>query len=181
MGSSPHQPRDVRERFGALYDDLCTIATAMLRTRRGEIVPTELVHEAFVALQREERVRAAQHRSRLGGKPDSVFKACFGAACRDVLADRTRRRNAKKRGGDVDHKAASSSITFAGTGPVEAAVINDALAALERFDPLAARIVEQRVFAEMSIAECAEALAVSASTVDRHWRFAKAWLIRRIT
>ena len=89
MGTEP-EANDVRERFAQLYSQLRRVAEALLRKKPHSILPTELVHEAFVELQHEARRRQDAQRSELGGKPHSVFKACFGAACRDVLADRHR-------------------------------------------------------------------------------------------
>jgi RNA polymerase sigma factor (TIGR02999 family) len=51
--------------------------------------------------------------------------------------------------------------------------------ALTRFaveEPEAAKIVELRYFAGLSIDEAADALGVSRATANRHWAYAKAWL-----
>jgi DNA-directed RNA polymerase specialized sigma24 family protein len=179
MGSEA-EPDDVRKRFQQLYDRLCSVAEGVLRRRPQSITPTDLVHEAFVALQQEEQKRQAAARSQLGQKPDSVFKACFGAACRDVLADRRRRQHAKRRGGGVAHEEARSTIAVAGNGPNDEASVNDAIDALRQHDLLMAAIVEARIYGGLSVAECAGLFDVSPSTVDRHWRFGKAWLRERL-
>lgn len=171
---------DVRERFQQLYDQLCEVAEAMLRRHPHSIMPGDLVHDAFIDLQQEELRRQAVERSQLGAKPDSVFKACFGAACRDVLADRHRKKRAQKRGGDARHEPPRSSIEFGGDGPVDVAQVNEALEGLSRHDALMARIVEARLFGGLSVPECAQLFGVSASTIDRHWRFGKAWLRERL-
>jgi RNA polymerase sigma-70 factor (ECF subfamily) len=59
--------------------------------------------------------------------------------------------------------------------------IDAALAALAALDPLEARIVELRYFGGLTIEESAEALNVSAATVKREWRTARAWLYRRLS
>ena len=51
--------------------------------------------------------------------------------------------------------------------------------ALTRFaveEPEAAKIVELRYFAGLSIDEAADALGISRATANRHWAYAKAWL-----
>ena len=52
-------------------------------------------------------------------------------------------------------------------------------AALMRFaaeDPVAARVVELRHFAGLSIEDAATALGLSRATAYRHWTYARAWL-----
>jgi RNA polymerase sigma factor (sigma-70 family) len=47
---------------------------------------------------------------------------------------------------------------------------------LERQDATKARIVVLRFFAGLTMQEIAEDLGVSKSTVERDWRFIRAWL-----
>ena len=47
---------------------------------------------------------------------------------------------------------------------------------LEREDPRKGRIVELRYFAGLTGQETAEALGVSVGTIEREWRFIRAWL-----
>lgn len=174
--------RLVRDRFPALYTQLRAVAARVLEARRSPSQePSDLLHEAFVKMRDEESRRAAADRSLLGDKPDDAFKACFGAACRDILVDRVRRRVAKKRGSgrpadDVD----DASVVVPGQGPVDALVASDAIAALAGFDPQLAQLVEARVFGDLSVPECAELFAMSPRTVDRRWAFAVAWLRERL-
>src|SRR5689334_1368570 len=51
---------------------------------------------------------------------------------------------------------------------------------LERTDPEAARIVEQRFFLGLEIVEIAAILGLSEATVKRQWRATKAWLQARL-
>ena len=51
---------------------------------------------------------------------------------------------------------------------------------LERFDRRKAEIVTLRVFAGLKVEEAARALDISPRTVKSEWRFAKAWLVRRL-
>ena len=56
--------------------------------------------------------------------------------------------------------------------------------ALTRFaieEPEAAKIVELRYFAGLSIDEAADALGVPRATANRHWAYAKAWLRCELT
>ena len=55
-------------------------------------------------------------------------------------------------------------------------LIDEALTRLEREDPRKGRIVELRYFAGLTGQETAEALGVSVGTIEREWRFIRAWL-----
>jgi RNA polymerase sigma factor (TIGR02999 family) len=54
--------------------------------------------------------------------------------------------------------------------------LDDALERLAVEEPTAARIVELRVFAGLSVEESAKALGLSRATAYREWTFARAWL-----
>jgi RNA polymerase sigma factor (sigma-70 family) len=59
--------------------------------------------------------------------------------------------------------------------------LNDVLENLAKRDPELARIVELRFFVGLDVAETAEAMGISESTVKRGWATAKAWLHRELT
>ena len=97
-----------------------------------------------------------------------------------ALIDEARKRLAQKRdGGD--------QITLSDTNLGERAQVHDVLdvddllSELERFDALAAKIVELRVFGGLSIEEVAESVSVSIATVNRRWAAGKAWLTRELS
>jgi len=54
--------------------------------------------------------------------------------------------------------------------------LDEALGRFEALDPRAARVVELRVFAGMSVPEVAEVLSISRRTVDNDWAMARLWL-----
>jgi RNA polymerase sigma factor (sigma-70 family) len=58
--------------------------------------------------------------------------------------------------------------------------LDDALLALETFDPRMKQVVELRFFGGLSIEETAEVLDLSPATVKREWRLAKAWLYAQL-
>ena len=58
----------------------------------------------------------------------------------------------------------------------EILALNEALNKLAKLDERQSKIVELRFFAGMSEEEAGEVLGVSARTVKRDWRIAKAWL-----
>jgi RNA polymerase sigma factor (sigma-70 family) len=57
---------------------------------------------------------------------------------------------------------------------------HEALAEVERQDPLKGQIVQLRYFAGMDTAEVAQVLGISERTLHRHWRFIKAWMRNRL-
>jgi RNA polymerase sigma factor (sigma-70 family) len=59
--------------------------------------------------------------------------------------------------------------------------LDEALDALQQFDPRKAKVVELRFFGGLSVEEAAEVLKVSPVTVIRDWNNAKAWLYRELT
>ena len=59
--------------------------------------------------------------------------------------------------------------------------VDEALEALEKFDPRKAKVVELRFFGGLSVEETAAILEISAESVMRDWRLARAWLARELS
>jgi len=51
---------------------------------------------------------------------------------------------------------------------------------MEKEDPLKAQIVLLRYFSGLTTDETADILGLSASTLDRKWRYIRAWLLERL-
>ena len=164
---------DRRETLDALvpivYDTLRRIARQQLAgERRGHtLTATALAHEAYTRLVGLTRI---EWRDR------AHFFAAAAGAMRRVLIDYAAARNASKRGGgsiavelDLDGIVADDHLE-------DLLAVHDALQRLEAVHAVAARVVECRVFAGMTIEEAAAALDVSPATVKRHWELARAWL-----
>ena len=58
--------------------------------------------------------------------------------------------------------------------------VHEALGELEKQDPLKAKIVLLRYFSGMTTDETAEVLGLGTSTLDRQWRYIRAWLLERL-
>ena len=67
------------------------------------------------------------------------------------------------------------------TSIVDVLALDQALDALSTRDARQCCVVELRFFAGLSIDKRAEAIGVSAATVEREWTMAKAWLHRRLS
>ena len=59
--------------------------------------------------------------------------------------------------------------------------VHDAIQELEATDPLKAQIVLLRYFAGLTMDETATILDVPERTLDRHWRYIRAWLIKKLS
>ena len=97
-----------------------------------------------------------------------------------VLIDYRRARGAEKRGGDL------LRVTLTDFGDKSAgheADVVDLAAALERLDALdqrKAEVVKLRALWGLEMAEIADTLGVSLTTVERGWRFARSWLAKEL-
>ncbi len=160
---------DIEALVPLLYDELHRRATRLVRGHRGSVAPSSLVHEAFEKLARHdpERWQNPIH-----------FRAVASRAMRQVLIDRSRRRNADKRGGNLVR------VTLPDIdGPQDGTELVDVAHALERLSearPRAGRVAELRVLGGMELGEIAEWLDTSLSTVKRDWRLARAFLIANL-
>jgi RNA polymerase sigma factor (TIGR02999 family) len=167
-----------RHLVGQLYDELRAVARAQRRRLgAGDTVnTTAVVHEAY---------------AKMGGRaapPAFADRAHFfrvaARVMRDVIVDYARAQQRDKRGG------AARPVSLDAAGPlaapssaldaVDVLALDDALGRLARFDPEAARVVELRYFAGLTIEETGQALALAPATVTRRWTLARAWLRREM-
>ncbi|HKX84754.1 MAG TPA: sigma-70 family RNA polymerase sigma factor [Pyrinomonadaceae bacterium] len=157
-----------------IYDELRRLAGSYLRRERSEhtLQPTALVHEAYMKLIDQKRVRW-QNRAHFFGIAAQVM--------RRILLDHARKHQAEKRGGEVDKLPIEEEILVVSHDKsAELIALDDALAELAKLDPQKARVVELRYFGGLSIEETAEVTGVSVPTVNRQWRMAKAWLYSQL-
>jgi RNA polymerase sigma factor (TIGR02999 family) len=101
-------------------------------------------------------------------------------AMRDILVEQARSKAGPRRGGGRRRVDTQGLVATAGPDPEELLAVHEALAALEKEDPLKAQIVNLRYFTGMSVPETAHVLGLSERTLHRHWRFTKAWLKSRL-
>ena len=99
---------------------------------------------------------------------------------RNLLINHARRRNARKRT-EGRQRLGLTDVTLMMDGPsVDVLSLNQVLEVLEQKDERKARIVELRFFGGCTVEETAEALGISVATVEREWRFTRAWLVERL-
>jgi RNA polymerase sigma factor (TIGR02999 family) len=136
------------------------------------IQTTELVHEAWM--------RLVAHGEQ-GWESKGHFFGAAANAIRNILVDQARRRHSQKR--DASRKREiDSELPELEPNPDVADVlsVHEALHSLETQHPRPARVVMLRFFAGLQNDEIAEVLDVSLATVERDWRFARAWLQREM-
>jgi len=157
-----------------VHDELRRIARrCMAGERPGQTLQaTALVNEAFLRLVDVRRVDW-QNRAH--------FLAMAARLMRRVLVDAARAKHAEKRGGDMARVTFDEALVPAGDPAGALVRLDEALDALAALDDRKSRVVELRFFGGLSLEETAEALKVSAKTVQRDWEFAKVWLQREIT
>jgi RNA polymerase sigma factor (TIGR02999 family) len=152
-----------------VYDKLRAVAERLMREERLDhtLQATALVHEAYLRLVDQSRV---QWRDR------AHFFAVAAQALRRILVDHARTHGREKRGGGRASVLLQDELAASYQEQVDIIALDEALEALAAKHPDHARIVEMRFFAGLTIDEVAAVLGVTARTVERRWRFARAWL-----
>jgi RNA polymerase sigma factor (TIGR02999 family) len=156
-----------------VYAELRTMAEAHLRQERPDhtLQATALVHETYLRLLGD-------------GYPNWTDRRHFfhaaGEAMRRLLIEHARKRARVKRGGHQIRVSLSTVNLAVEQDPEELLALDDAIRRLKDMDPSAAEVVTLRFFAGLSVAETAQTLAVSATTVKRQWAFARAWLFNAL-
>lgn len=154
----------------AVYHELRKLASAKLaKVSSGQsLQPTMLVHEAYLRLVE-------------GGQPQhwdgrGHFFAAAAEAMRRILVDNARKKQCQKHGGHLRRVDLDVGDAVAESPSEDLLALDEALQRLEEQWPDKALIVKLRYFAGMTIPEASQALKISTATVERHWRFARAWL-----
>lgn len=174
-----------------VYEELRALARARLaRELPGQTLqPTALVHEAYLRL--------------VGGIPENDpgwdnrghFFGAAARAMRQILVEQARRKAGPKAGGGrkredldvvVDNVANPAAVGW--TPPIDLPSdahddmvgLDEALSRLEQEDPRKAEVVMLKYFAGLEHGQIAQVLGVSVPTVERDWRFARAWLKKEL-
>jgi RNA polymerase sigma factor (TIGR02999 family) len=169
------EPHAADQLLPLVYDELRRLAAQKLAQEKpGQTLEaTALVHEAYVRLVASADASAPREKN---WDSRGHFFAAAAEAMRRILIDRAREKRSEKRGGtrkrlDIDAIDVAVQAT-----PDQLLAIDDALAKLTRADPAAARLVELRYFAGLTVEESGKALGISTATAYRHWNYARAWL-----
>ena len=154
-----------------VYKELRRLAASYLRKeRKGHTLrPTALVHEAYLRLVNQSNPRWEDR---------SHFYGVAARLMRQILVEHARRKQAMKRAART--VSLENALTFHHERGRDLVALDNALAALEKFDPRKCKAIELRYFGGLSMDEVAQALNVSAVTVRRDLRMAETWLHREM-
>jgi len=160
-----------------VYGELHRLARRYMQGERPghSLQTTALVNEAYMRLVGYERMQW-QNRAH--------FFAVSAQLMRRILVEHARRHNLK-RGGGVQHFSLDEAALVGGgqdsDRDTDIVALDDAMNKLAQLDPRKVQVVEMRFFGGLNVEETAEVLKVSAVTVKRDWRAARAWLYRELT
>jgi RNA polymerase sigma-70 factor, ECF subfamily len=149
-----------------VYQDLRRLAAYHLKSESDaeRRQATTLVHEVYL--------RMSSLRS-IDWKGRAHFISVVTKIMRQILVDRARARNAAKR----DAAAALADIPLAHEPrQLDTLVVDQALDRMSHRYPRCAQVVELRFFGDLEFREIADMMDLSLATVERDWRFARAWL-----
>jgi RNA polymerase sigma-70 factor, ECF subfamily len=166
--------REAEEKLIPLvYTQLRRLAAHYLRGERADhtLQPTALVHEAYLRLT---KLYDLDWRSR------SHFFATAATVMRRILVDHARAQLANKREAFREAISLEAVLVLSPARSSQLIALDDALIRLAAFDVRQSKIVELRFFGGLSEEETGAVLGISARTVKRDWRVAKAWLYNEI-
>jgi RNA polymerase sigma factor (TIGR02999 family) len=157
-----------------VYAELRELARARLaREAPGQtLTPTALVHEAYLRVAGDGQVTWE-------GRQHFFFAAA--RAMREILVEQARRKAGPKRGGDRRREELEDACAVLEPPSDDVLAVHEALEELEERDPLEAQIVLLRYFAGLTMDETAAVLGLAERTLDRHWRYIRAWLMKRLS
>ncbi len=99
-----------------------------------------------------------------------------------ILLDHARTRGRVKRGGDHKERVPLSVLDLAvDSDGDQILALDEAICRLDEEDPEVASVVRLRFFAGLTVDDTAAALSISPRQVDRHWSYARAWLVDRLS
>ena len=159
--------------MAVVYEQLHQIARArMAHLPPGQTLqPTALVHEAYLRLT---------DKSDISWESRQHFFFAAARAMRDILVEQARRKAGPERGGGRHRQELDEACAVLEPPAENVLAVHEALEELEKQDPLKAKIVLVRYFSGLTMEETADVLGLSASTLDRKWRYIRAWLLDRL-
>lgn len=162
--------------FQHVYDELHRLAANRMRNERvgHTLQATALVNEAYIRLAdgNISNVKCRAH-----------FFALAARVIRQILIEHARKKGTLKRGRDINHVGLGEIIEPAESVDFQVLdylALDETLKRLAELDERQARIVELRYFGGLSIEDTALVIETSPKTVDRHWRLARAWILREM-
>lgn len=163
----------INQLYPLVYDELRRLAQHYLSGGSGDdtLQATALVNEAYLKLI---------DRTRSGWRDRAHFFAVAARAVRQVLVDHARGKGRQKRWGGQQRVPLEEALALGQVPDTHILALSRALEKLAREHPGRERLVELRFFGGLTHEEIAEIEGVSVRTIERQWRFARAWLYREL-
>src|SRR5262245_8780788 len=157
-----------------VYKELRRLAAARLaREKPGQTLQaTALVHEAYVRLVGGEAEQTWEGRGH--------FFAAAGEAMRRILVEQARRKMSKRHGGGRRRVELLEAELAGPPGDERILALDESLTKLAQVRSQAARLVQDRFFAGLTVDEAAQTVGISSRSARRLWVFAQAWLRREM-
>ena len=148
-----------------VYQDLRRLAAFYLKSESdaSTLQATALVHEVYLRMS---SIRA------IDWEGWSHFISVVTKMMRQILVDHARARNAAKR----DAAGAGEAPEMHEPHQLDTLFVDQALERMSAHYPRCAQVVELRFFGDLEFGEIAKTIGISLATVERDWRFARAWL-----
>jgi RNA polymerase sigma factor (TIGR02999 family) len=167
-------PQAAAQLLPVVYDALRKLAAQRLAEEKpGQTLQaTALVHEAYL------RLVGAQHAQRWDSR--GHFFAAAAEAMRRILLNRARDKKRIKRGGERRRVDLDQIEIALDTNDDQLIALDEALTQLAVEDADAARLVNLRFFAGLTLKDAAASLGLAPRTAERQWAYARAWLYARL-
>jgi RNA polymerase sigma factor (TIGR02999 family) len=161
------------ELIPVVYDQLYRLASRRLSSeRQGHTLrTTEIVNEAYLRLVDSD----------VDWNDRAHFYAIAAQTMRRILIDHAKSRNRGKRGGEFEKVPLDSAFELGSPSGSNLLEVNEALERLFATDPRKGRIIELIVFGGLTYDEAAAAIGISAASLHRELKLAKAFLYRELT
>ena len=145
-----------------VYGELKTLAARRMAEEKAghTLQATALVHEAYLRLV--DKPLQQQWDSR------GHFFSAAAQAMRRILIESARRKNTQKAGGDWHRVVLRDDSSGKLVTPERLLAMDEALERLTTHDAQAAQLVEQVLFAGLSVEDAGRALGISRATAYRH-------------
>jgi RNA polymerase sigma factor (TIGR02999 family) len=168
-------PNAAEQLLPLVYHELRKLATQkLIQEKPGQTLQaTALVHEAYLRLVDVDKTQRWNSRGH--------FFAAAAEAMRRILVESARRKHTFKRGGDWHRVSLDEADVEETSSPERLLDLDQALTKLKEIDPTAARLVELRYFAGLTMELAAEVLGLSIRITERNWTFARTWLHRELS
>jgi RNA polymerase sigma factor (TIGR02999 family) len=168
-------PQAAAQLLPLVYDELRRLAAQrMAHEAPGQTLEaTDLVHEAYLRLVDVKQVQNWNSRGH--------FFAAAAEAMRRIVIDRARRKQAVRRGGDLQRLDLEAAAPVAPRPSEDLLALDEALDKLTAADRPKAELVKLRYFAGLTMEQAAEVLGIAPATAHRWWNYARAWLHQVMT